>query len=432
MKERKIERSSEFFHSIHRDGNSLIRVVEICGKQFVSQVTSQVNGGDPVGDWWKSILLGATPEFVSGEPAHSSLVLVDLFCGSGGFSTGFRMAAGALGMDVSVALAVDTDKSALDVYKRNHDPQNISTRSVADLVDCQLISEANSWKFYYPPELVDDELKNLKGKVDIVIGGPPCQGHSSLNNHTRRDDGRNALYPLAVSLAIALDCQAMVIENVQAVLHDVHQSVPKSCDLLHSKGWSVDDQVMKAQELGWPQTRKRHFLTANKVNTLVNLNDIRKQFLSQVRPLSWAIDDLEQIDSDALIDAHSNLSPANIERVEFLFDNDLYELPNAVRPLKHQDGHTYPSSYGRLKWDEPAGTITTGFMTPGRGRFIHPRQRRPITAHEAARLQGFPDSYEFELDLVPPSKTALSKWIGDAVPIPLGYAVAFGVLAGFC
>ena len=69
-------------------------------------------------------------------------------------------------------------------------------------------------------------------------------------------------------------------------------------------------------------------------------------------------------------------------------------------------------------------------MTPGQGRYIHPTQRRVLTAREAARLQGFPDTYDFAPDPEnPPTKASLSKWIGDAVPMPLGYAAALSALA---
>ena len=89
---------------------------------------------------------------------------------------------------------------------------------------------------------------------------------------------------------------------------------------------------------------------------------------------------------------------------------------------------THTAVYGRLDPDGPAGTITTGFMTPGRGRYVHPTQKRTINPHEAARIQGFPDDYRFTLDGKPPTTQLLTKWIGDAVPMPLGYAAALSVL----
>jgi DNA (cytosine-5)-methyltransferase 1 len=358
--------------------------------------------------------------------------LVDLFCGSGGFTSGVKLAAEALGMDVHVLLAVDTDPEALKIYAQNHSPRLISTRSVVDMVDYQVLQRDGEWSYFYDPDLHDGDLSTLSGTVDLVVGGPPCQGHSNLNNHTRRDDGRNSLYPAAVSVGIALGAEGMLIENVQAVLRDAHQSIPKSRDLLARYGWQVDEAVLNAITIGWPQNRKRHFLSARRSGQVLPLSWVAHALQEDARPVSWAIDDLEQIEGGALIDTTPTLSRENVERIDYLFENDAYDLPNAVRPLKHRNGHTYPSSYGRLRWNEPSGTITTGFMTPGRGRFVHPRRRRPITPHEAARLQGFPDTYQFELQETATTRRSLGKWIGDAVPPPLGYAAAFSVLAGWC
>jgi DNA (cytosine-5)-methyltransferase 1 len=125
----------------------------------------------------------------------------------------------------------------------------------------------------------------------------------------------------------------------------------------------------------------------------------------------------------------ATLSAANKRRIDYLFDNDLYDLPDDQRPTCHRSGTTYKAVYGRLQWDQPAGTITTGFMTPGRGRYVHPTQRRTLTAHEAARIQGFPDSFRLTLEngTIPP-KNLLAKVIGDAVPPPMGYAAVLAAM----
>ena len=85
--------------------------------------------------------------------------------------------------------------------------------------------------------------------------------------------------------------------------------------------------------------------------------------------------------------------------------------------------------YGKLDWDKPSGTITSGYMCSGRGRFIHPEQARTLTPREAARLQGFPDSYHWKPEPDrKPRATDIAQWIGDAVPMPLGYAAAYSAL----
>lgn len=101
--------------------------------------------------------------------------------------------------------------------------------------------------------------------------------------------------------------------------------------------------------------------------------------------------------------------------MEWLFDKDEYDLPNDLRPPCHRDNpdHTYYSVYGRLHWDQPAPTITTGFNSMGQGRYVHPSKRRVITPHEAARVQTFPDFFDFGATN---KRTAWARLIGNAVP----------------
>ncbi|MBL6927391.1 MAG: DNA cytosine methyltransferase, partial [Acidimicrobiia bacterium] len=108
---------------------------------------------------------------------------------------------------------------------------------------------------------------------------------------------------------------------------------------------------------------------------------------------------------------------------------DEYELALDQRPPCHKEGTTYVAVYGRMYPDRPAPTLTTGFLTPGRGRFVHPLRRRVLTPAEAARLQGFPDTYRWRLPgEQTPTSSLLTKWIGDAVPMPLGHAATLSVL----
>jgi rhamnogalacturonan acetylesterase len=113
-------------------------------------------------------------------------------------------------------------------------------------------------------------------------------------------------------------------------------------------------------------------------------------------------------------------------RIKYLFDQNLHDLPDEVRRLCHQNGHTYPSVYGRMKWDKPAQTITYGFLSPGRGRFIHPIRPRTLTLNEGARIQGFPDGFKFHEAA---SRTTASRMIADAVPPPLGRVVGLAAAA---
>lgn len=116
-------------------------------------------------------------------------------------------------------------------------------------------------------------------------------------------------------------------------------------------------------------------------------------------------------------------SKQNMERINWLHDMDEYNLPFVHRPVCHHENHNYKSVYGRLVPELPSGTITTGFNSPGRGRYIHPTQRRVITACEAALIQGFPLSYRFYSDNYMPPRNIHSKVIGDAVSPMMARAV---------
>jgi DNA (cytosine-5)-methyltransferase 1 len=133
----------------------------------------------------------------------------------------------------------------------------------------------------------------------------------------------------------------------------------------------------------------------------------------------------EPVTSTALVAKPAKMTVENARRVRYLFENNVYDLPDEVRPPCHRDKeHTYQSVYGRLRWNAPAQTITSGFGSMGQGRYIHPRRRRLITPHEAARIQGFPDFFDFS---PAGGVTSLRKMIGNAVPPPLMIAL-FGAL----
>jgi DNA (cytosine-5)-methyltransferase 1 len=191
-------------------------------------------------------------------------------------------------------------------------------------------------------------------------------------------------------------------------------------------------------ELGLAQTRNRHFQIAIKTSHK-NIEQIRKQVygllcVDNVRTVDWAIKDLMGKENETLFDTPSELSEENRKRIDDMFERNLQEISKEMRPKSHREMEqlSYQSVYGKLWANRPAGTITTGFYTPGRGRFIHPHCKRTITAHEAARIQGFPDSFEFMLaNGTLPNRATLSKTIGDAVPPVFGFAAILCAMAAF-
>tara|TARA_Y100000817_G_scaffold294406_1_gene268277 strand:- start:125 stop:853 length:729 start_codon:yes stop_codon:yes gene_type:complete len=234
-------------------------------------------------------------------------------------------------------------------------------------------------------------------------------------------------------MAVALDAKAVIIENVQGLERDVTQVLDTTISLLASEGYSVSKGVLKGDKLGLAQTRSRLFLIAVKGNRIPDIKAVSKALGKPVRNIRWAIEDLQEtIPFTDNFNAPANLNLENIQRIEILQTSGEFDMPNNLRPPSHKNGNTYPAVYGRLDWEKPSGTITTGYMTPGRGRFTHPSRPSAITAHEAARLQGFPDTYEFlkkrtEGDFVP-TRRELSTAIGDAVPPLLGYVAGLAAL----
>jgi DNA (cytosine-5)-methyltransferase 1 len=283
-------------------------------------------------------------------------------------------------------------------------------------------------KFTYRPEITHQFLRNFVDKIDLLIAGPPCEGHSNLNNMTRREDPRNLLYIDTVALAVALNVKSLIIENVPDIIHDKRKILRTAISLLEKEGFSTNFDILAADKLGLAQRRKRSFLVGSKIES-IPISKISVVFgKREPSNVAWAIEDLIDKKED-FMDEPSKLSRENELRIAWLFQTDAYDLPNHMRPLCHREGHSYPSVYGRMRWDAPAGTISCGFLSPGRGRYIHPTRQRTMTPREAARLQGFPDWFVFKSNNgQTPSRMNLAKWIGDAVPPILGYSIAFSVV----
>jgi DNA (cytosine-5)-methyltransferase 1 len=199
-------------------------------------------------------------------------------------------------------------------------------------------------------------------------------------------------------------------------------------ELLTERGYHVSTGEVAAHEMGWSQTRRRFFLIASKGGKLLDLGLVAAGLKDSPRPALWTFQDLPGDEDSMYMRDAPALSDENRRRINWLFENDAYELALSERPDCHKQGTTYRGVYGRMYADKPAPTLTTGFLTPGRGRFVHPLEPRVLTPREAARLQGFPDSYRFAAEGDAPGRKELTKWIGDAVPMPLGFASGLAVL----
>jgi DNA (cytosine-5)-methyltransferase 1 len=223
--------------------------------------------------------------------------------------------------------------------------------------------------------------------------------------------------------------RALLIENVPTVQHATEAVVQTALKhLLRFCNYSVAESIFDVSVLGVPQRRRRHVLLA--IDGGIDAEEV----LAAVRAAScpprtvrWAIQDLVSLEGSTPFDTASAASQLNRKRMAWFFKSPAtrFDLPDHLRPdchrLKH---HTYKSVYGRLSWDHPAQTITTGFTSMGQGRYVHPDRPRTVTPHEAARLQAFPDFFDFGAE----RRTVWSKLIGNAVPPPLSESIMTAIL----
>lgn len=416
------------------DGERVRREVVVPIGSSVASIEPVVHTGDPERDWMLSWLRGRVPKYE--QRARGRVRTVDLFSGTGGLALGTRLAIEAIGRRHAPLLAADLDPAALDVHDFNLGPRRAYLGSVRELFDPTELDAADDVTQVPHFAVVAAEWLPALGEADVVVGGPPCQGHSNLNNRTRRTDARNELYRWMALAAHGLRAKVVIIENVPSVKADAGDVVRRTIDLLRRVGYVVTfDDVVAADRVGVAQTRRRHFLVAVRSDVLSTDWRTAAPWMQASTPLPLsaldAIEDLQDVDGATEYDRPATLSPENRTRVAYLHDENVHRLPDELRPVCHRDGnHTYDAVYGRMYADQPAPTLSTGFLSPGRGRYVHPTRPRTLTPHEGARLQGFPDAYRFVgASGKIPTRTVMARLIGDAVPPPLAFHVALGALA---
>lgn len=349
------------------------------------------------------------------DPSWPVINMADLFSGCGGLSLGLQRAAHDLEHSLDVRLALDSDHIAMDVYRGLFPLATAICEPIENILDGEIDSR---------PTRSETKLIHKVGQLDVVLGGPPCQGHSNLNNHSRRDDPRNGLYLRMARAAQVFWPSVIVIENVPTVTYDTQKAVHRTIDCLESLEYAVGTSVIDLSNLGVPQRRRRHIILAMR-ECDADAQDLVYRLSSPVcshvpRPIRWAIGDLEDRTATTIFDSASTPYPRNQSRIDWLFEKNKTDLPNHLRPPCHQSDHSYTAMYGRMVWDLPAQTVTTGFNCMGQGRYVHPSRRRVITPHEAARLQTLPDFINFE---EVPARKHLAKLIGNSVPPLLSYAI---------
>lgn len=335
--------------------------------------------------------------------------VVDLFCGAGGLSLGFRQAG------FNPVMAFDFDRHACATYAAN-------LGNHVHQVDLSRVD----------PNEFASEILDFTGEVDVVAGGPPCQGWSIQ----RRGDGideRNDLTIQFSEIAAAVNPKAIVMENVPTLFGKrgaKHLAIVEA--KLEASGYRVYKKILDASSFGVPQSRRRAVLVAIKSEFGSTFEFPEPSHASgNFVTVRQAIGDLPPPPQDG--SEHPDypnhkivkVSAANLERLSYVPEGGgRLDVPEHLQLPCHRNdnGHRHLDVYGRLWWDRPSGTITAMFDNFTRGRFAHPKENRNITGREGARLQSFPDEFIF---LGP--KKDVARQIGNAVAPLMAQAVATSV-----
>jgi len=272
-------------------------------------------------------------------------------------------------------------------------------------------------------------------KVRVLAGCAPCQPFSTYarryqKNENVEDDQRWSLLNHFGRLVKALLPDIVTMENVPTVTK--HAVFERFKSTLESLGYKVWVDVIDCAEYGLPQRRNRTVLLASLYGDI----ELREPVASKTRTVEDVIKDMPVlrhggIDKGDRLHAASRLSDLNYERIQHSKPGGTWrDWPKHLVAKCHtkSTGRKYPAVYGRMKYDEPAPTLTTQFYGFGNGRFGHPTQARGLSLREGALLQGFPKDYSFIPDDQPLQFKALGRMIGNAVPVDLGRVIGESIL----
>jgi len=339
--------------------------------------------------------------------ASGKYEVIDLFSGAGGISLGFENPEELNGLadlkysDIGFSsdlfettVAVEHDDYTAETFRRNFDAEVIE----ADIREIDSFSEYSD--------------------ADIVVGGPPCQGFSNLNSvkTSELEDERNKLWRQYMRAVEEIDPEVFLIENVPRFLKS--QEGARTVQIAEELGYTTVVDTLWAHEYGVPQKRKRSFVIGSKLGVPF----FPAALDEEVRTVRDAISDLPEEPSEKNWHvSRKRVTELSKKRMrEVPKGGNRFDIPTDLLPecWKNKDsGGT--DLFGRLWWERPSVTIRTEFYKPEKGRYLHPEANRSITIREGARLQTFPDDFEF----VGP-RTRVAPQIGNALPPKLAYHLA--------
>lgn len=337
----------------------------------------------------------------------SKIKVVDLFCGIGGLTHGFVKE----GLDV--VAGIDNDASCKFGYEYNNKTKFINK-------DVLQVSA--------------NEINGLFGKkeksIRVLAGCAPCQPFSSLNVKKITEEQLEPLEKFA-QLIDETKPDVVSMENVSGLADMKKYPIFKTfINTLEKNGYSYRYEVVDVSEYGVPQSRKRLVLLASKLGKIELIKRTHKKKKVTVRDVIGNLVPLKagEISSNDSLHRASKLSATNLKRVRSTphnGGNSKSWSDDLILACHRKDtGKTYSHTvYGRMRWDEPAPTMTTQCVGLGNGRFGHPEQDRAISLREAALFQTFPNNYKFSDPKNPVITKHVAKFIGNAVPVRLGAVI---------
>ena len=335
--------------------------------------------------------------------------VIDLFCGAGALTHGFVLEG------FNVIAGLDADKSCEYAYKTNNHGARFIEKRIEDVTDVELAQ-------LYP-----------EGHVKILVGCAPCQPYSPYNKGRKDKDEKWKLLSNFADLISEIEPDIVSMENVPNLVTFQEGKVYQDFVERLEEDYTVTEYPkVFCPDYGVPQRRKRLVIFASKYGELELLPATCTP--DQYKKVKDVIRDLEtlkagQVSQKDPYHKASRLSELNLQRIKASVPGGTWRnWPKELVAPCHleESGNSYSSVYGRMKWDELSPTITTQCYGFGNGRFGHPdtKQNRAISLREAARLQTFPDDYEFVHPETPYYSTVIGRLIGNAVPIELARVIA--------
>ncbi|MBD5657259.1 MAG: DNA cytosine methyltransferase [Candidatus Eremiobacteraeota bacterium] len=330
--------------------------------------------------------------------------IADLFAGAGGLTEGFRRAG------FRPTIAVEFDRWAAQSYA-----ENFGDHVLACPIEEVAVRARRGGLRWEGRNLDGEAIAYETPPIDVLVGGPPCQGFSPLGRMSDwdRSDPRNKLWRHYARILETVHPKIFVIENVPELLTSSEfETLRRTVAKL---GYELASGVLNAANFGVPQSRKRAIIIGSRVGTAMLPSESGDR-----RSVRDAIGDLPLLPNGEIA-LHVPRKPLASSIVRYKCvppGGNRFDLakrrPDLTPACWKRKKSGSVDVFGRMEWEKPAPTIRTEFFKPEKGRYLHPEAHRPITLREAARLQTFPDDFAFV-----GSNVQIAKQIGNAVPVEL-------------